>query len=102
MFYGRAVLQCQLIGENFKENVTRRWDLDDTLLLRNGYSINDSKYTEELFTSGFRLVVHNFTENYLEKTYTCVYDSCKTPPNYHSAMICSYVSLRKSYLIFVN
>lgn len=98
MFYGRAVLQCQLIGENFKENVTRRWDLDDTLLLRNGYSINDSKYTEELFTSGF-IISQKITWKKL--IHVCT-DSCKTPPNYHSAMICSYVSLRKSYLIFVN
>lgn len=74
MLYGRAVFQCQLIGDNFKESVTRKWDLDNTLLLYNGYSINDSKYTEELYSSGFRLIVHNFTEHDLEKTYTCVYE----------------------------
>lgn len=73
VLHERAVFQCQLVGDTFKGSVTRKWDLDDKLLSFNGYSINDSKYTEELFTSGFRLVVHNFTENYLEKTYTCVY-----------------------------
>lgn len=73
VLYGRAVLQCQLNGVNFNGSVTRKWDVNDNLSLYNGYSINDSKYTEEVYPNGFGLVVHNFTETDLEKTYKCIY-----------------------------
>lgn len=73
VLYGRAVLQCQLNGVNFNGSVTRKWDVNDNLSLYNGYSINDSKYTEEVYSNGFGLVVHHFTETDLEKTYKCIY-----------------------------
>lgn len=73
VLHERAVFQCQLVGDTFERNVTRKWDLDDKLLSYNGYSTDNSKYTEELYSNGFGLVVHNFTESDLEKTYTCFY-----------------------------
>ncbi|CAC5412425.1 unnamed protein product [Mytilus coruscus] len=67
-------LMCIIENETGLLSNTRKWKVENTLIMFNGHSSNESKYEEQIASDGFMLIIKKLNVEDVNKQYSCSYE----------------------------